>query len=140
MVYRLYRLSLVQTPQPMGALNVLCASCSFCILVYKSCKFMVFSQNQRSCFTTTEPNYYSPIAFDERVTFWLSTCLSTALCAFVCCVCNCVIVICEPYAQIMQHMHTHNAVTERVEAKKLLSRQRQSDYRLVCTHLNAFLC
>ena len=28
----------------------------------------------------------------------------------------------------MQHMRTHKAVTGRVEAKKLLSRQRQSNY------------
>ena len=32
------------------------------------------------------------------------------------------------YAQIMQHTHTHKAVTGRVEAKKLLSRWRQSNY------------
>ena len=32
------------------------------------------------------------------------------------------------YAQIMQHTHTHKAVTGRVEAKKLLSRRRQSNY------------
>ena len=29
----------------------------------------------------------------------------------------------------MQQMHTHKAVTGRVEAKKLLSRRRQSEYR-----------
>ena len=28
----------------------------------------------------------------------------------------------------MQHTHTHKAVTRRVEAKKLLSRRRQSNY------------
>ena len=32
------------------------------------------------------------------------------------------------YAQIMQHMHTHKAVTGCVEAKKLLSHWRQSNY------------
>ena len=32
------------------------------------------------------------------------------------------------YAQIMQHTHTHKEVTGRVEAKKLLSRWRQSNY------------
>ena len=32
------------------------------------------------------------------------------------------------YAQIMQHTHTHKAVTGRVEAKMLLSRRRQSNY------------
>ena len=30
------------------------------------------------------------------------------------------------YAQIMQHTHTHKAVTQGVEAKKLHSRRRQS--------------
>ena len=34
------------------------------------------------------------------------------------------------YAQIIQHKHTHKAVTGRVEAKKLLSRRRQSNTRL----------
>ena len=34
------------------------------------------------------------------------------------------------YAQIMQHTHTHKAVTGRVEVKKLLSRGRQSNYSL----------
>ena len=29
----------------------------------------------------------------------------------------------------MQQTHTHKAVTRRVEAKKLLSRRRQSEYR-----------
>ena len=33
------------------------------------------------------------------------------------------------YTQIMQHTHTHKTMTGRVEAKKkLLSRQRQSNY------------
>ena len=35
----------------------------------------------------------------------------------------------QAYAQIMQHTHMHKAVTGRVEAKKLLSRRRQSTYR-----------
>ena len=35
----------------------------------------------------------------------------------------------QAYEQIMQHRHTHKAVTGRVEAKKLLSRRRQSNYR-----------
>ena len=41
----------------------------------------------------------------------------------------------QAYAQIMQHTHTHKAVTGPVEAKKLLSRRRQSNYsssREVC--------
>ena len=32
----------------------------------------------------------------------------------------------QAYVQIMQHTHMHKAVTGRVEAKKLLSRRRQS--------------
>ena len=35
----------------------------------------------------------------------------------------------QAYAQIMQRTHTHKAVTGRVEAKELLSRRRQSNYR-----------
>ena len=35
----------------------------------------------------------------------------------------------QAYAQNLQHTHTHKAVTGRVEAKKLLSRWRQSNYR-----------
>ena len=38
------------------------------------------------------------------------------------------------YAQIMQHTHTHKAVTERVEGKKLLSRRRQSNYSVLEIH------
>ena len=34
----------------------------------------------------------------------------------------------QAYVQIMQHTHMHKAVTGRVEAKKLLSRRRQSNY------------
>ena len=34
----------------------------------------------------------------------------------------------QVYVQIMQYTHTYKAVTERVEAKKLLSRRRQSNY------------
>ena len=37
----------------------------------------------------------------------------------------------QAYAQIMQHTHTHKAVTRRVEAKKLLSCRRQSNYRVI---------
>ena len=64
--------------------------------------------------------------------FLASTRRVTALCVCVCCiacVCDCVMVIhMQAYVQIMQHTHTHKAVTGRVEAKKLLSRQRQSNY------------
>ena len=34
----------------------------------------------------------------------------------------------QAHAQIMQHTHTHKAVTGCVEPKKLLSRRRQSNY------------
>ena len=46
----------------------------------------------------------------------------------------------QAYAQIMQHTHTHKAVTGRVEAKKLLSLRRQSNYRqvLVLSTLDKF--
>ena len=40
-------------------------------------------------------------------------------------------VIREPHAQIRQHTHMHKAVTGCVEAKKLFSRRRQSDYSYV---------
>ena len=36
----------------------------------------------------------------------------------------------QTYVQIMQHRHTHKAVTRRIEAKNLLSRRRQSNYSL----------
>ena len=78
-------------------------------------------------------HHYSLIAFDERVNFLATTCPVTALCMCVCCivcVCDCVMVIHQPHAQILLHMHRHKTVTGRVEAKKLLSRQRQTDYSL----------
>ena len=42
----------------------------------------------------------------------------------------------QAYAQIMQHTHMHKAVTGRVEAKKLLSRRRQSNSSVVHMHNN----
>ena len=46
----------------------------------------------------------------------------------------------QAYAQIMQHTHTHTAVTGRIEAKKLLSRRRQSNYRVPTVQkLNTFV-
>ena len=63
--------------------------------------------------------YYTPIAFDERVTFWLQRAGScTALC--VCALLHCMRMrlrngYTQAYAQIMQHIHTHKAVTGRVE-------------------------
>ena len=75
---------------------------------------------------------YIPIAFDERVTFWLHRAQSLpCACAFT------VLYVCVIaqwlYAslrtKIMQHAHVHKAVTGRVEAKKLFSHRRQSNYR-----------
>ena len=81
--------------------------------------------------------HYTLIAFDERVTL-TSTRSVTALCVCVCCmvcVCDCVMVIREPTHKKMQHTHMHKAMTRRVEAKKLLSHRRQSNYRsyMYCT-------
>ena len=62
---------------------------------------------------------YGPIAFDKRVNFQVQ-CARSVPCACVCCiscVCNCVMVICEPHMKIMQYTHTHKAVTGRVEVK-----------------------
>ena len=64
----------------------------------------------------------SLIAFDEKVTFFLAS--TRPLTAFS--MWDCEIDILKPHVQIIQHMH--KAVTCRVEAKKLLSRQRHSDY------------
>ena len=71
---------------------------------------------------------YSLIAFDERVTFGFSVS------------CHCLvrvrmlriglrITIMQSHTHTMQQTLTHKAVTRRVEAKKLLSRRRQSEYR-----------
>ena len=45
----------------------------------------------------------------------------------------------QAYVHIMQHIYTHKAVTGRVEAKKLLSHRRQSNYRCVCLCSNAWV-
>ena len=73
--------------------------------------------------------YYTLIAFDERVTFWLQrawslpcACVFAALCAIA------YYGYTQVYGQIMQHTHKHKAVTGCVEAKKLLSCRRQSNY------------
>ena len=71
---------------------------------------------------------YSLIAFDERVTFLLQRALALP------CVCVhmlhylCVRLACNHYAIVMVTCE-HKAVTGHVVAIKLLSRQRQSDYR-----------
>ena len=73
---------------------------------------------------------YSLIAFDERVTFCFNA-------SDHCLVCvrmlkylrvGSRITITQSHTHTMQQTHTHRAVTGRVEAKKLLSRQRQSEY------------
>ena len=71
--------------------------------------------------------FYSPIAFDERESLWLPCLACVCVCSIVCGG-DCVMVIHEPNTQIMKHTHVHNAVNRRVEATKLLSRWRQSDY------------
>ena len=85
--------------------------------------------------------YYTLIAFDERVTFWLQLAESLP--------CACA------YALFARRLvYNHYAITHAcnatnahahaqgsdqvVEAKKLLSHWRQWEYRLVCTHLNVF--
>ena len=78
-----------------------------------------------------ESSSYSPNAFEERVTSMLQRIQSLPYaCAFV------ALFACEPaqwiYTNIRSskaHTHTHKAVAGRVESKKLLSHQRQSDYR-----------
>ena len=44
----------------------------------------------------------------------------------------------QDYAQIMQHTHMHNAVTGGVEAKKLLSHRRQSNYSKLMLETSIF--
>ena len=73
---------------------------------------------------------YSPIAFNERVTFCLQP---PGHCLVRVHLLHCMRVRLRngytwAYAQIMQHTYTHKAVTQRVEAKKLISRRRQSKY------------
>ena len=74
--------------------------------------------------------YYSLIAFDEKVTFWLQR---ACHCLVRACLLHCMRVrlhngYTQAYVQIMQHTHMHKAVSGRVEAKKLLSCWRQSNY------------
>ena len=71
------------------------------------------------------------ITFDERVTFGLN---APGHCLVRVRLLHCMRVqlrygYTRAYAQIMQHTHTHKAVTGRVEVKKLLSRRRQLNYR-----------
>ena len=67
----------------------------------------------------------------QKSKFLASTCLVTTLCICNCCivwVCDCVIVISKPMCKIMQYTHMHKAVTRWVEARKVLSHWRQSEY------------
>ena len=73
---------------------------------------------------------YTPIVFDDRVTFGFN---APGHCLVRECLLHCMSVrlrngYTQTYEQIMQHTHTLKAVTGRVEAKKLLSRRRQSNY------------
>ena len=73
---------------------------------------------------------YSLIAFDERVTFWLQRVQSLVrVCMLHYLRVGSRITITQSHKHTMQQTHTHKAVTGRVEAKKLLSRRRQSEYR-----------
>ena len=86
-------------------------------------------------FSATKTLDYTPIAFDERVTFGFNApdhCLVHVRLQ------HCMRVrlhngYTQAYAQIMQHTHMHKAVTGRVEAKKLLSRRKQSNYSLIAS-------
>ena len=76
--------------------------------------------------------YSTPIAFNERVTFWLQP---SGYCLLRVRLLHCMHGrlrngYTQAYAQIMQHTHTYKAVARRVEAKKLLSRRRQSSCSL----------
>ena len=77
---------------------------------------------------------YSLIAFDERVTFWLQRVPSllwrVRMLHYL--RVGSRITITQSHTHTMQQTHTHKAVTGRVETKKLLSRQRQSDYSVIC--------
>ena len=64
--------------------------------------------------------FYTPIAFEERVPFWLQNARSLGLVRVRLLHCMRVRLhngYTRAYAQIMQHTHTHKAVTGRVETK-----------------------
>ena len=89
----------------------------------------------KCCFENSGTKSYTPIAFDERVTFWLKRAGSLPLRA---CLLHCMRVrlrngYAQAYVHIMQHRHMHKAVTGCVEAKKLLSRRKQSNYTIIQT-------
>ena len=93
---------------------------------------MLANQNKH-CLDMT----YSVIAFDERVTFWLQR-VGSLPCA--CAMLNYLrvglrITITQSHTHnTMQQTHTHKAVTGCVEAKKLLSHRRQSDYSVITVY------
>ena len=74
---------------------------------------------------------YSLIAFHERVTFWLQRVRSLPFAVRMLHYLHVGlrITITQSHTHTMQQTRMHKAVTWRVEAKKLLSRRRQSEYR-----------
>ena len=97
---------------------------------------MRFNHLEEKNLCTSYINVYSPIPFDERVTLWLqfvpSLPCACAYVAFIICACGSPITITQSHTHTMQQTHRHKVVTECTEAKKLLSRWRQSDYRFAC--------
>ena len=101
-------------------------------------KINLFSPNWpirviRVIFLKINPYYYSLIAFDKRVTFWLQRLWSLpCACVYVALFARRLtyITIIQSHMHTMQQTHTHKAVTGRVEAKKLLSCRRQSEYNM----------
>ena len=98
-------------------------------------KTMRYNNSPRAtakCYNLILVVYYTPIAFNEKVSFWLQ---SPGHCLVRVRLLHCMRVrlrngYMQAYAQIMYHTRTHKAVTRRVEAKKLLSRRRQSKYSM----------
>ena len=93
----------------------------------------VGSQTTRLCLFARQEicNDISIVRFEHFSNFGFNTPVSTISMCVCCIVCVCyfAMVICEPHAQIMQRTHMHKVVTRYLEAKKLLSPQRQLDYR-----------
>ena len=98
------------------------------------------THHEISCIVQQIEARYTPIAFDERVTFGFN---APGHCLVRACLLHCMRVrlrngYTQDYPQIMQHTHTHKAVTGCVEAKTLLSRRRQSNYS--CSSENCNQC
>ena len=83
-------------------------------------------------FTLSKSNYLYSDCLRRESNFLASTHRVTALQ-----VCVCLLHCMRVQLQIMQHTHTHKAVTKHFEAKKLLSRQRQLNYRWVLNKTKA---